>query len=150
MAGLAGRVTSRVIYPGPVSRMSTSQSARWPRQRDLLISYVCHFAGPPFLRTRRAAVSIRPRRAEGGAGEALVAWRHIAPIARALDIGCGTGRVTEALLELVPRVSSLAFDGSARDRGASAQTARGAGRCRDTLTARDDIARWTGKVGEPA
>ena len=30
-----------------------------------------------------------------------------------LDVGCGTGRVTEALLELVPRGRVLAFDASA-------------------------------------
>jgi ubiquinone/menaquinone biosynthesis C-methylase UbiE len=30
-----------------------------------------------------------------------------------LDVGCGTGRVTEALLELVPRGRVLAMDASA-------------------------------------
>lgn len=38
--------------------------------------------------------------------------RGIAPDARVLDVGCGTGRVTEALLELVPRGRVLAIDAS--------------------------------------
>jgi len=37
----------------------------------------------------------------------------IAPDATVLDVGCGTGRVTEALLELVPRGRVLAMDASA-------------------------------------
>jgi trans-aconitate 2-methyltransferase len=37
----------------------------------------------------------------------------IAPDATVLDVGCGTGRVTEALLELVPRGRVLAIDASA-------------------------------------
>jgi trans-aconitate 2-methyltransferase len=36
----------------------------------------------------------------------------IAPDATVLDVGCGTGRVTEALLELVPRGRVLAIDAS--------------------------------------
>ena len=36
----------------------------------------------------------------------------IAPDATVLDVGCGTGRVTEALLDLVPRGRVLAFDAS--------------------------------------
>jgi trans-aconitate 2-methyltransferase len=39
--------------------------------------------------------------------------RGIAPDATVLDVGCGTGRVTEQLLELVPRGRVLAFDASA-------------------------------------
>ncbi len=38
--------------------------------------------------------------------------RGIAPDACVLDVGCGTGRVTEALLELVPRGRVLAIDAS--------------------------------------
>ena len=38
--------------------------------------------------------------------------RGIAPDATVLDVGCGTGRVTETLLELVPRGSVLAVDAS--------------------------------------
>lgn len=37
----------------------------------------------------------------------------IAPDATVLDVGCGTGRVTEALTELVPRGRVLAMDASA-------------------------------------
>ena len=37
----------------------------------------------------------------------------IAPEARLLDVGCGTGRVTEALLRFVPRGRVLAVDASA-------------------------------------
>src|SRR3954452_15722593 len=37
----------------------------------------------------------------------------IAADARVLDVGCGTGRVTEALLGLVPRGRVLAVDASA-------------------------------------
>jgi trans-aconitate 2-methyltransferase len=36
----------------------------------------------------------------------------LAPDATVLDVGCGTGRVTEQLLELVPRGRVLAFDAS--------------------------------------
>jgi trans-aconitate 2-methyltransferase len=39
--------------------------------------------------------------------------RGIAPDASVLDVGCGTGRVTEALLALVPRGHVLAIDASA-------------------------------------
>jgi SAM-dependent methyltransferase len=37
------------------------------------------------------------------ASEVLARLEGIAPDATVLDVGCGTGRVTEALLELVPR-----------------------------------------------
>jgi trans-aconitate 2-methyltransferase len=47
------------------------------------------------------------------ASEVLARIEGIAPDARALDVGCGTGRVTEALLELVPRGRVLALDASA-------------------------------------
>jgi trans-aconitate 2-methyltransferase len=47
------------------------------------------------------------------ASEVLVRLEGIAPDATVLDVGCGTGRVTEALLELVPRGRVLAFDASA-------------------------------------
>jgi trans-aconitate 2-methyltransferase len=44
--------------------------------------------------------------------EVLVRLGGIAPDATVLDVGCGTGRVTEALLALVPRGRVLAFDAS--------------------------------------
>ncbi len=44
---------------------------------------------------------------------ARLAARGIAPDASVLDVGCGTGRVTEALLALVPRGRVLALDASA-------------------------------------
>jgi trans-aconitate 2-methyltransferase len=47
------------------------------------------------------------------ASEVLARLDGIAPDATALDVGCGTGRVTEALLELVPRGRVLAVDASA-------------------------------------
>ena len=43
----------------------------------------------------------------------LARLEGIAPDATVLDVGCGTGRVTEALLELVPRGRVLAMDASA-------------------------------------
>jgi len=46
------------------------------------------------------------------AAEVLERLRGIAPDATVLDVGCGTGRVTEQLLELVPRGRVLAFDAS--------------------------------------
>src|SRR3954451_12111349 len=45
--------------------------------------------------------------------DALGRLDGIAPEATVLDVGCGTGRVTEALLELVPRGHVLAIDASA-------------------------------------
>jgi trans-aconitate 2-methyltransferase len=42
-----------------------------------------------------------------------LAERGLAPDARVLDVGCGTGRMAEALLELVPRGRVLAIDASA-------------------------------------
>jgi trans-aconitate 2-methyltransferase len=47
------------------------------------------------------------------ASEVLARIEGIAPDARVLDVGCGTGRVTAALLELVPRGRVLALDASA-------------------------------------
>jgi trans-aconitate 2-methyltransferase len=47
------------------------------------------------------------------AAEVLTRLATIAPDATIMDVGCGTGRVTEALLELVPRGRVLAFDASA-------------------------------------
>jgi trans-aconitate 2-methyltransferase len=46
------------------------------------------------------------------AADVLGRLRGIAPDATVLDVGCGTGRVTEQLLELVPRGRVLAFDAS--------------------------------------
>lgn len=47
------------------------------------------------------------------ASEVLARIEGIAPNATVLDVGCGTGRVTEALLALVPRGRVLALDASA-------------------------------------
>jgi trans-aconitate 2-methyltransferase len=47
------------------------------------------------------------------ATEVLARLEGIAPDAMVLDVGCGTGRVTEALLELVPQGRVLAIDASA-------------------------------------
>lgn len=47
------------------------------------------------------------------ASEVLARLEDIAPDATVLDVGCGTGRVTEALLTLVPEGRVLAFDASA-------------------------------------
>ena len=46
------------------------------------------------------------------ASEVLARLGGIAPGATALDVGCGTGRVTQALLELVPQGRVLALDAS--------------------------------------
>ena len=46
------------------------------------------------------------------AGPVLARLADIAPDATVLDVGCGTGRVTETLLELVPRGRVLAIDAS--------------------------------------
>jgi trans-aconitate 2-methyltransferase len=46
------------------------------------------------------------------ASEVLARLEGIAQDATVLDVGCGTGRVTEALLALVPRGSVLAIDAS--------------------------------------
>src|SRR5829696_2237397 len=47
------------------------------------------------------------------ASEVLERLGGIARDATALDVGCGTGRITEALLALVPRGRLLALDASA-------------------------------------
>jgi trans-aconitate 2-methyltransferase len=47
------------------------------------------------------------------ASDVLARLDGIAPDATVLDVGCGTGRVTEALLELVPHGRVLAIDASA-------------------------------------
>jgi trans-aconitate 2-methyltransferase len=47
------------------------------------------------------------------ASEVLARLRGIAPDATVLDVGCGTGRVTEELLALVPHGRVLALDASA-------------------------------------
>ena len=55
--------------------------------------------------------SSAPQQAWGA--DVLARLAGIAPDATVLDVGCGTGRVTEALLELVPRGRVLAIDASA-------------------------------------
>src|ERR687887_2087814 len=55
--------------------------------------------------------SSAPQQAWGA--EVLSRLAGVAPDATVLDVGCGTGRVTEALLELVPAGRVLAFDASA-------------------------------------
>jgi trans-aconitate 2-methyltransferase len=47
------------------------------------------------------------------ATEVLARFQGIAPDATVLDVGCGTGRVTEALIEMVPQGRVLAMDASA-------------------------------------
>ncbi|HSZ13333.1 MAG TPA: methyltransferase domain-containing protein [Solirubrobacteraceae bacterium] len=46
------------------------------------------------------------------AADVLARLEGIAPDATVLDVGCGTGRVTEVLLEFVPRGRVLAVDAS--------------------------------------
>src|SRR2546423_1321990 len=46
------------------------------------------------------------------AAEVVARLEGIAPDATVLDVGCGTGRVTEVLPALVPRGRVLAFDAS--------------------------------------
>jgi trans-aconitate 2-methyltransferase len=45
-------------------------------------------------------------------GEAVVGWLELDGDERVLDAGCGTGRVTERLLERLPRGRVIALDGS--------------------------------------
>jgi trans-aconitate 2-methyltransferase len=47
------------------------------------------------------------------ASEVLARLEGVAPDATVIDVGCGTGRVTEALLALVPEGRMLAMDASA-------------------------------------
>src|SRR5918995_5906607 len=47
------------------------------------------------------------------ASDVLARVEGIAPDATVLDVGCGSGRVTEALVALVPRGRVLALDASA-------------------------------------
>src|SRR6516162_7887227 len=47
------------------------------------------------------------------ASEVLARLKGIAPDATVLDVGCGTGRITEALFDLVPAGRVLAIDQSA-------------------------------------
>ena len=47
------------------------------------------------------------------ASEVLARLHGIDPDATVLDVGCGTGRVTEELFTLVPRGRVLAMDASA-------------------------------------
>jgi trans-aconitate 2-methyltransferase len=56
-------------------------------------------------------VSSEPQQA--WAADVLARLQGIAPDATVLDVGCGTGRVTESLLALVPRGRVLAIDASA-------------------------------------
>lgn len=46
-------------------------------------------------------------------GEAVLSWLDLAGHERVLDAGCGTGQVTAALLERLPRGEVVALDGSA-------------------------------------
>jgi len=46
-------------------------------------------------------------------GEAVLAWLDLRGDERVLDAGCGTGRITERLLERVPHGEVVALDGSA-------------------------------------
>src|SRR5215218_1045809 len=46
------------------------------------------------------------------ASDVLARLGHVAPDATVLDVGCGTGLVTEALVALVPRGRVLALDAS--------------------------------------
>lgn len=46
------------------------------------------------------------------AADVLARLQNVAPDATVLDVGCGTGRVTESLLAIVPRGRVLAFDAS--------------------------------------
>jgi trans-aconitate 2-methyltransferase len=55
-------------------------------------------------------VSSQPQQA--WASEVLARLEGIAPDATVIDVGCGTGRVTEALLAIVPRGRVLAIDAS--------------------------------------
>jgi trans-aconitate 2-methyltransferase len=48
-----------------------------------------------------------------GWGAAVVGWLDLVGDEQVLDAGCGTGRVTERLLERLPRGRAIALDGSA-------------------------------------
>jgi trans-aconitate 2-methyltransferase len=45
-------------------------------------------------------------------GVEVIGWLHLDGTERVLDAGCGSGRVTEVLLERLPRGSVVALDGS--------------------------------------
>jgi trans-aconitate 2-methyltransferase len=62
------------------------------------------------------------------AADVLARLQGIAPDAAVLDIGCGTGRVTEALLALVPRGRVLAIDASQEMVELAAERLRGRAR----------------------
>jgi trans-aconitate 2-methyltransferase len=69
------------------------------------------------------------------ASEVLARLAGIAPDATVIDVGCGTGRVTEALLAIVPRGRVLAIDAS-QDMVGLARTRLGDHaevRCQDVL-----------------
>ena len=44
-------------------------------------------------------------------GETVLSWLDLAGDERVLDAGCGTGQVTAALLERLPRGEVVALDG---------------------------------------
>ena len=60
----------------------------------------------------RARMRCRVSRSAAWAWEVLARLEGIASDATVIDVGCGTGRVTEALLALVPRGRVLAVDAS--------------------------------------
>lgn len=69
------------------------------------------------------------------ASEVLERLEGIRPDATVLDVGCGTGRITEALLRLVPQGRVLAIDASAEMVARAQQRlgGRASVRCQDVL-----------------